>query len=68
MYAEGNPRTKKQLREWVAEGRKVAVFQPGPYPTKTRGRVAIEGPHFPSPHAWYAQVLLADGVIVKVLK
>ena len=67
MYAQGNPKTKKQLKEWVAEGREVEAFQPGGiFPSQTDGTAVIEGPHYPKPHRWYAKVLLKDGVIMKV--
>ena len=26
----------------------------------------LEGPHYPEPHKWYAEVEMKDGVIVKV--
>lgn len=66
-YATGNPATKKALRESVAAGRRVEVFSPGEFPCKSDGEVAIEGPHYPAPHRWYARVQVAGGVIVKVL-
>jgi hypothetical protein len=28
------------------------------------GPGAIEGPHYPKPHKWYAAVVVKDGVIV----
>ena len=68
MYAQGNPKTKKQLKEWVSEGRAVSAFQPGGiFPGKTDGEALIEGPHYPKPHRWYARVMLKGGQIVKVL-
>lgn len=68
MYTETNFKSKKAMKEAVASGAQVAVFQPGGFfPGKTDGRVAIEGPHYPRPHTWYASVLIADSVIVKVL-
>ena len=67
MYAEGNPKTKKELKSWVAEGREVGAFQPGGmFPSQRDGTAVIEGPHYPKPHRFYAQVLLKDGCIVKV--
>ena len=52
-YASGNPKTKKLLKEWVAAGKKVNVYNPGPFPISS-GKTVIEGPHFPRPHTWYA--------------
>ena len=55
MYANDNPKTKKELKQWVADGHKVTAFQPGGFfPGKTDGEVLIEGPHYPKPHRWYA--------------
>lgn len=66
MYAEGNPKTKKVLKDWVANGKSVGVFSPGPFPCPTEGVVFLEGPHFPEPHRWYAQVTVENGIIKKV--
>lgn len=68
--------TKKALKDHVtrlnaeAEGEGFQHFQPGPFgkgiETLNRGdRVFLEGPHFPRPHTWYAEVTRkADGRIV----
>ena len=67
MYADGNPKTKKELKQWLADGKRVTAFQPGGFfPSQTDGSAVIEGPHYPKPHRWYAQVMLKDGRIVKV--
>ena len=68
MYTDKNYRTKKALKEAVQNGDQVTVYQPGPFggnPPST-GRVALEGPHYPEPHRWYASATIKDGVIVKV--
>ena len=70
MYTTKNFRTKKALKEAVASGEKVTVYQPngdmfGKEPPKN-GTVSVEGPHYPEPHRWYAQVTLTDGVVTKV--
>ena len=66
-YAEGNPKTKKALKEAVAAGRKIGIFNPsGMFPCKDNGAEMVEGPHCPAPHTWHAQVTMKDGVIVKV--
>lgn len=65
-YVDPNFPTKKSLKEAVAAGRRVTVFSPGPFPCKSEGTEFVEGPHFPKPHSWYAQVQLKDGVVVKV--
>lgn len=68
MYVSPNFRTKKALREAVAAGQTVTVFQPGPFggSEPTYGICTVEGPHYPTPHSWYAQVTLCDGLVVKV--
>jgi hypothetical protein len=68
MYADINYKTKRQLREAVADGQRIGVHQPGPFggDEPTNGRVALEGPWFPQPHRWYATVTLVDGVIATV--
>jgi hypothetical protein len=68
MYANGNPKTKKQLREWIKSGKLIEAFQAGGmFPGTTNGRDMIEGPQFPAAHKWYASVEIKNGLIVKVL-
>lgn len=67
MYVSPNYRTKKALKEAVASGEVVQVFSPGPFPAKQDGRESVEGPHYPEPHRWYAQVEVKDGLVVKVV-
>jgi len=67
MYTTTNYRTKKQLKEAVAAGEKVTYFDPGPHMAwRSDGRFAVEGPHYPEPHKWYAECVAKDGVIVSV--
>lgn len=68
MYTTRNFQTKKQLKEAVAAGERVTVFQPGPFatPAPDDGKVYLEGPHYPQPHRWYAEARLQDGVVVSV--
>lgn len=70
MYTVINFKTKKALKDAVASGRKVRVYQPGTTLTGVQapkdGKVALEGPHFPEPHGWYAEATLKDGIVVKV--
>lgn len=68
MYCDRNFKTKKALKEAVAKGEKVGVFQPGPFgdePIRDQ-EYSVEGPHYPQPHSWYARVTIKGGVIVKV--
>jgi len=66
MYTEKNYRSKKELKEDFAAGVSIRVFQPGPFPGKTDGRICLEGPHYPEPHKWYASAEIKDSIIIKV--
>lgn len=69
MYVDPNFKTKKLLKEAIKEGKEVIVYQPndmfgvGP-PT---GTVCVEGPHYPQPHTWYAQVEAKNGKVVRFI-
>jgi len=65
-YVDPNFKTKKALKEAVAKGEPVYVFSPGPFGCKADGTEFIEGPHYPQPHTWYAQVTVENGMVVKV--
>jgi hypothetical protein len=66
MYTVKNFRTKKALKEAVAEGDEVDTYQPGGlFPAKMDGRVYLEGPHYPEPHRWYASATVKDGIVVQ---
>ena len=65
-YVQPNFKTKKALKEAVKDGKMVTVFSPGPFGCNKNGTEYIEGPHFPQPHRWYAQVTVKDGVVTKV--
>ena len=66
MYAYGNPKTKKQLKEWIADGKHVHAYSPGPFPCPANGHITLEGPHYPAPHKWYAQAVVEDYKIITV--
>ena len=70
MYTDKNFKTKKALKEAVAEGKQVTIHQPGLMAgvseVKRDGQVALEGPHYPAPHTWYATATMENGIIVKV--
>ncbi len=74
-YVDPNFKSKKALKEAVAAGQEVTVFQPGGmFPltlrpiSDTEGTCAVEGPHYPKPHSWYAEVVvnLQTHVVTKV--
>lgn len=67
MYVSPNFKTKKQLRDAIAQGREVEVFSPGPFPAPENGTATIEGPHYPEPHRWYARDQVVNGLVTKVL-
>ncbi len=66
MYTTINFKTKKAFKEAFANGDRIEVFQPGPFPGRTNGPETIEGPHFPEPHRWYAGVTLSDSVVTAI--
>lgn len=68
-YTVKNFRTKKAVRDALANGERIEVFQPGPFgPAVPDGRVYLEGPHYPAPHSWYAQGTVKDGILVGKIK
>ena len=67
MYVRPNYASKKLLKDAVKEGDLVEAFSPGPFPCPSDGVIAIEGPHFPEPHKWYAQVKVEGGRVVRVI-
>lgn len=66
MYTTKDFPTKKALKEAVARGDKVTIYAPGLGVPKHDGREFLEGPHYPKPHTWYAEVEMKDGLVVKV--
>ena len=65
-YVSPNFKTKKALKEALADGRTISVFQPGLGEIPENGTVFLEGPHYPQPHTWYAAGTMKDGKLVKV--
>lgn len=68
MYTTRNFKTKKALKEAVADGEQIGYYQPGPFGGNEPrdGTITLEGPHYPAPHTWYAQATVKNGVIVSV--
>lgn len=53
--------------KWDATAVKpVTIYAPGLGTPKRNGMEFVEGPHYPQPHKWYAQVEMKDGFIIKV--
>lgn len=69
MYTVTDYKSKKQIKEDIAAGKQVRVYQPNKMtsePDPTEGIVHLEGPHYPKAHTWYAEGTLKDGVLVKI--
>ena len=69
MYTTTNFQTKKALKDALSAGTPVQVYQPGPYnqgPVQ-QGIYAVEGPHYPQPHRWYARVKVENYLVTKIL-
>jgi len=66
MYCRTNFRTKKALKQAVARGDELGIFAPGFGTPKKNGTEFLEGPHYPEPHRWYAQVTMREGLIAAV--
>lgn len=65
-YVTPNFKTKKALKDAIAKGDKVTIFEPGVGTAPESGKVYLEGPHSPAPHTWYAVGIVANGKLVKV--
>lgn len=72
MYTFYDFPTKKSLKQAVTEGKEVRIYQPGGLFTPPEsspsytGKAYVEGPHYPKPHKWYAEVDVVNGKVVKV--
>lgn len=65
-YVSPNFKTKKGLKAALADNYPVEVYQPGLGTVPANGRIALEGPHYPEPHRWYAEGTMQDGRLVKI--
>ncbi len=78
MYTTKNFKSKKALKEAVqayltlspVDGQRghiaVTCYSPGPFPCPANGQIALEGPHYPEPHRWYASATIKDGIVIAV--
>ena len=67
-YVDPDYKTKKAFKEAVKSGVRHRPYNPsGLFPPKQEGSEVIEGPHYPKPHTWYAQVAIESGFVVKVV-
>ena len=68
MYTEKNYKSKKEFKEAFKNGETIRVYQPGGiFPGTQTGRTAIEGPHYPLPHKWYASVEVENYIIKRIV-
>jgi len=67
-YVYPNFRTKKALKEAIKAGEEVVVKENTPSGQNLIlfGGACIEGPHFPKPHRWYANVVVDNGIVIDV--
>lgn len=65
-YVNPNFKTKKALKEALVKGQSIEVYQPGLGTVPTNGTIALEGPHYPKPHTWYASGTMKDGKLIKI--
>ena len=68
MYTKTNYKTKKALKDAVASGEQVQIYDNSLFSKGDllNGTFAVSGPHYPEPHKWYAQVTVKDNVILSV--
>lgn len=69
MYTTVNFKTKKALREAIARGDEIGVYEPGislAEHSRYTGIAYIEGPHAPAPHTWYATAEVYLGRITSI--
>jgi hypothetical protein len=66
MYVDPDFTTKKALREAIANGTIIEVYEPGLGTVPANGRIFLEGPHYPRAHTWYAEGTMKDGKLIKI--
>jgi hypothetical protein len=66
MYTVTNFKSKAALKDAVKSGQDVRLFAPGMGRPNDNGTEYVEGPHYPQPHKWYAEVTVKDGKVIKV--
>lgn len=65
-YVSPNFKTKRALKDALANGQRIEVFQPCLGTIPVNGYIALEGPHYPAAHTWYAEGTMKDGRLEKV--
>lgn len=66
MYSDRNFKTKKEFKSAVEAGKKITIYQPGPFGggDYSNGKFCVEGPW--EYHKWYASVVVKDGYVISV--
>ena len=65
-YVSPNFKTKKALKEAIAAGKLIDVFELVLGTVPENGTVYLKGPHYAALHSWYAQGTMENGRLVKV--
>lgn len=65
-YVNPDCKTKKSLKQALADGKFIGVYEPGIGSVPKDGNVYLEGPHYPKPHTWYAVGKMVDGRLVSI--
>jgi hypothetical protein len=66
-YVSPDYKTKKEFKQAVKDGvRHFTYINGSPLKSTQNGQDVIEGPHYPKPHTWYAEVTVVDGRVTKI--
>lgn len=68
-YVSPNYRTKKAVKEALAAGKEVWVYQPNDLTgigIRDDKDVPLEGPHYPEPHRWYGTGVVKLGRLISI--
>jgi hypothetical protein len=66
LYNEWISKGCGQVAPCMSKPQVVTIYAPGLGTPKQDGDEYLEGPHYPEPHRWHAEVEMKDGVVVKV--
>lgn len=66
MYTSINFKHKKAFKQAVEAGEKISLYAQALGRPKQNGTEYVEGPWYPQPHTWYAEVEVVDGIVTKV--
>jgi hypothetical protein len=71
-YVHPNFPSKSAFKKHIAEGKEVSfesqsIIERKDFSNFSGKILDVMGPHFPKPHSWYANVILENGKVKKVL-